>query len=103
VLNFVEVFVMHRIPTRRQFVKHTALLGAYVWTTGRCRSAGTPDSEQLPLAEFAKLHRELQPPKDEPWRTIPWKMSIADACRLASKEKKPLVMRVRSGHPLGCV
>jgi hypothetical protein len=90
-------------PDRRQFVKHSALIGACLWTSGRCWSADTQDSEELSLAEFAKLHRELQPPRDEPWRTIPWKMSIVDACRLAAKEKKPLVMRVRSGHPLGCV
>jgi hypothetical protein len=94
---------MHRYPNRRQFVKHTALLGACLCTTGRGRSADTQEAEELSLAEFKKLHRELQPPSDEPWRTIPWKMSIADACRLAVKEKKPLVMRVRSGHPLGCV
>jgi hypothetical protein len=30
-------------------------------------------------------------------------MSITDACLLAAKQKKPLMMRVRSGHPLGCV
>ena len=29
--------------------------------------------------------------------------TTTDACRLAAREKKPLVMRVRSGHPLGCV
>jgi hypothetical protein len=94
---------MHRSPTRREFVQQSALLGASLWTTGRCRSADTRDTEELSLAEVARLHRDLQPPSDEPWRTIPWKMSIADACRLASQEKKPVVMRVRSGHPLGCV
>lgn len=94
---------MHPYPNRRQFVKHTALIGACLWTTGSGQSADTPDSKEFSLAEFEKLHRELQPPRDEPWRTIPWKISIADACRLAAREKKPLVMRVRSGHPLGCV
>lgn len=54
-------------------------------------------------AEFEKLHRQLQPPAGELWRTIPWKTSILEARALAAKEKKPLVMRVRSGHPLGCV
>jgi hypothetical protein len=94
---------MHHSPNRREFVKHAALIGTCLWTTGRCRSADTPDAEELSPTEFARLHRELQPPRDEPWRTIPWKMSITDACRLAAREKKPLVMRVRSGHPLGCV
>jgi hypothetical protein len=94
---------MRQHPNRRQFVKHTALVGACLWTTNRCRSADAQDTEGLSLAEFEKLHRELQPPRDEPWRTIPWKMSIVAACRLAARDKKPLVMRVRSGHPLGCV
>ena len=94
---------MHHRLDRRQFVKHTALFGACLWTAGRCQAADTQDTEGLALAEFNKLHRELQPPRDEPWRTIPWKMSITDACLLAAKEKKPLMMRVRSGHPLGCV
>jgi hypothetical protein len=102
-MNFVEVSVMHRYPNRRQFVKHTALAGAWLWTSGHGQAAETQATEGLSLAEFEKLHRELQPPRDEPWRTIPWKMSIAEACRQAAREKKPLVMRVRSGHPLGCV
>jgi hypothetical protein len=54
-------------------------------------------------AEFEKIHRQLQPPGDELWSTIPWKTSLVDARALAAKEKKPIVMRVRSGHPLGCV
>jgi hypothetical protein len=54
-------------------------------------------------AEFEKLHQQLQPAAGELWRTIPWKTSILEGRALAAKEKKPLVMRVRSGHPLGCV
>ena len=59
--------------------------------------------EGLTDAEFEKLHRQLQPPEGELWRTVPWKTSILEARALGAKEKKPLVMRVRSGHPLGCV
>ena len=54
-------------------------------------------------AEFDKLHQFLRLPPDEPWRTIPWETEIADACARAAKEKKPVALRVRSGHPLGCV
>ena len=57
----------------------------------------------LDQAEFERLHKSLQLPPDEPWRTIPWETEIADACARAAKEKKPVVLRVRSGHPLGCV
>jgi hypothetical protein len=59
--------------------------------------------EPLSLAEFEKLHSALQPPKDELWQSIPWQVSVLEARRLAAKEKKPIVMRVRAGHPLGCV
>jgi hypothetical protein len=58
---------------------------------------------ELTDAEFRKLHEQLQPPRDELWRSIPWQMSLLDASALAAREKKPLVVRVRSGHPLGCV
>ena len=57
----------------------------------------------LTQAEFEKLHRELQPPPGELWRTIPWQTEILDARAQAAKEKKPIFMLVRSGHPLGCV
>jgi hypothetical protein len=57
----------------------------------------------LDQAEFEKMHRALQLPTDEPWRTIVWETEITEACARAAKEKKPVVLRVRSGHPLGCV
>jgi hypothetical protein len=63
-------------------------------------SAAPPVLDQ---AEFEKLHKALQLPVDEPWRTIPWETEITDACARAGKEKKPVALRVRSGHPLGCV
>ncbi len=62
-----------------------------------------PAAEELTEADFRKLHEQLQPPPNELWRTIPWQMSLLDARDLAIKEKKPLVIRVRAGHPLGCV
>jgi hypothetical protein len=57
----------------------------------------------LSEAEFEKLHRELQPPSGELWRTIPWKTTLLDARNQAIQDKKPIFMLVRSGHPLGCV
>ena len=56
----------------------------------------------LTQEEFQKLHRELQP-AEEAWRALPWHTSILEARAQAAKEKKPIYMLVRSGHPLGCV
>ncbi|MEO8496350.1 MAG: hypothetical protein ABI614_14880 [Planctomycetota bacterium] len=57
---------------------------------------------ELSDAEFRRLHEELQPAADEPWRTIPWKISVLDAQRAAAKEKKPIFIWAMDGHPLGC-
>lgn len=56
----------------------------------------------LSLADFEKLHKQLQPPRDELWRSIPWQISIVEARELAAKEKKPIFVWVASGEPLGC-
>ncbi len=61
----------------------------------------------LPAAEFSetefrRLHRELQPADDEPWRTIPWKIALLDAQQTAATEKKPIFIWAMDGHPLGC-
>ncbi|HLF93191.1 MAG TPA: hypothetical protein VJB14_07010 [Planctomycetota bacterium] len=56
----------------------------------------------LSLPEFEKLHREVHPPKDERWRSIPWKVSVVEAREQAVKEGKPLFVWVASGEPLGC-
>ena len=57
----------------------------------------------LDVREFERLHAHLRPPAEEGWSSIAWKTSLAQACVLAVREKKPLFMVVRSGHPLGCV
>ena len=53
-------------------------------------------------ADFEKLHKELTAAK-EPWQTMPWQLSLVEACEQAAKENKPVYMLCRSGHPLGCV
>jgi hypothetical protein len=60
-----------------------------------------PAEEKLTEEEFKELHDELQP-KDEPWRTIPWKIDLLNAQQIAAKEKKPLFIWAMDGHPLGC-
>jgi hypothetical protein len=53
-------------------------------------------------ADFKRLQTQLQPGADEPWRTIPWKISLLDAQKTAAKEKKPIFIWAMDGHPLGC-
>jgi hypothetical protein len=56
----------------------------------------------LSETEFQKLHKELRPAPDEPWRSIPWHISLLEAQRTAAAEKKPIFIWAMDGHPLGC-
>jgi hypothetical protein len=60
-------------------------------------------ADGLSDTEFAELHRQLEPPAEEGWSSIPWKTSLVQACVQAARQKKPLLMVCRAGHPLGCV
>ena len=53
-------------------------------------------------AEFANLRAELAPDDADAWQQVPWQTSLAQAVRVAAREKRLLVMVVRSGQPLGC-
>ena len=64
--------------------------------------AQEPAQKGLSVAEFEKLHTELQPPRDELWRTIPWHVSILEGRAAAARTGKPLFVWVASGEPLGC-
>jgi len=66
------------------------------------RASAADQPAGLSVADFDKLHKELQPPKDELWRSIPWHVSIVEAREAAAKEKKPIFVWVASGEPLGC-
>ena len=59
-------------------------------------------AEPLTDAKFDELLKVLQPPRNEAWRTIPWKISLLDAQRIAAKENKPIFIWAMDGHPLGC-
>ena len=56
----------------------------------------------LTEAEFEDLHKSLKPTGDEPWRTIPWRVSVLDAQRAAAAQQKPIFIWAMDGHPLGC-
>lgn len=59
-------------------------------------------ADDLDEAEFRRLHEELQPDQDSPWRSIPWKISLLEAQRVAAAEQKPIFIWAMDGHPLGC-
>ena len=58
--------------------------------------------EELTNERFLELHKKLQPGADEPWRTIPWKITLLNAQKTAAAERKPIFIWAMDGHPLGC-
>jgi hypothetical protein len=59
--------------------------------------------KSLPQEEFTKLHAAVAPKGDgERWTEIPWESDLIVAQQRAAREKKPLLMWVMDGHPLGC-
>jgi hypothetical protein len=60
------------------------------------------EAGDLTEAGFRRLHRELQPAPDEPWRSIPWKIELLEAQWTAVAENKPIFIWAMDGHPLGC-
>jgi hypothetical protein len=74
-----------------------------VLTIGVVGSGVGDPTARLSVEEFQKLHTEVRPPKDEVWRTIPWKLSLLEAQRLAATEQKPIFVWAMAGNPLACV
>ena len=80
-----------------------------VGLTACLRAAPLPNGLQTPktatttlsAAEFQKLHAALAP-QGERWEEIPWETDLGAARQRAAREKKPLLMWIMDGHPLGC-
>ena len=66
------------------------------------KAPAAPDTDRLTDANFTTLYDALQPPKVEPWKSIPWHISIVEAARQAEKEGKPVFLWQADGWPLGC-
>lgn len=59
--------------------------------------------ERLEAAEFAALHARVLPgEEDAQWLQIPWETDLLAARERAARERKPLLLWVMDGHPLGC-
>jgi len=79
-------------------------LGLYIlagWLMGMWSVTALSGAE-LNESEFRKLQQQLQPSADALWRTIPWKITLLEAQRVAIQEKKPIFIWAMDGHPLGC-
>ena len=74
-----------------------------IWLTSIfCGILSIQAHAQLDQADFEKLHADLQPDTTEPWRQIPWTISVLGAQRIAAAEGKPIFIWAMDGHPLGC-
>lgn len=49
----------------------------------------------------AALRAAVKPPR-EGWTRIPWHTDLDAARRQAARQKKPLLLWIMDGHPLGC-
>jgi hypothetical protein len=78
-----------------------ALTSATVVLPPSARSDEAPEARSRQIPVELRSSNASTPP-DEPWQTIPWKVSIVEARREALEDKRPLLMLSRSGHPLGC-
>src|ERR1700694_5247650 len=94
--------------TRIRLAALNAVAVGSIWLAG---SAGSPEKQKAPAApdtgrltdaNFPTIYEALQPPKVEPWKSIPWHILIVEAARQAEKEGKPIFLWQADGWPLGC-
>ena len=86
----------------KHFIPSPALLRPALLCVSILCATGLAKAADLTQADFEKLHKQLQPAPDEPWRTIPWKISLLDAQAAAAEQQKPIFIWAMDGHPLGC-
>jgi hypothetical protein len=58
--------------------------------------------DRLTDADFPTIFDAVQPPRVEPWKSIPWHISIVEAAQQAEREGKPVFLWQADGWPLGC-
>src|SRR5262249_23184859 len=88
---------------RAMSMTHLKIGAALFLTVGVVGSGVGEPTARLSVEEFQKLHQEVRPPKDERWRSIPWKLSLLEAQRVAASEQKPIFVWAMAGNPLACV
>lgn len=67
-----------------------------------CTAADPAAELTLTDSRYQDLLQQLQPDREAPWLTIPWKIDLLDAQHQAAREHKPIFIWAMDGHPLGC-
>ena len=65
-------------------------------------AAARGDEPAFSRAEFERLREELNL-KNQPWATIPWKVTLTEARESAARQGKPIFLVVNTGNCLGFV
>ncbi|MGQ0553361.1 MAG: hypothetical protein ACT4PU_09085 [Planctomycetota bacterium] len=57
----------------------------------------------LGMASFEAWHAHIAPqPAELAWASLPWRTSYAEGLAAAQEQRRPLLLWVMNGHPLGC-
>ena len=70
-------------------------------TTTMRMIAGLEDPTDGQILIDGKPVNDLEP-KDETWKTIPWRTNLIDAQNDAAEQGKPIFIWAMDGNPLGC-
>jgi hypothetical protein len=96
---------MKKLAALSLLIAATAAGASTEWASCTLGGVTVPgfSAKTLPAPQFAKLHSAVAPSgAAERWTAIPWASDLQEARRKAIQEKKPLLMWIMDGHPLGC-
>jgi hypothetical protein len=81
----------------------TALLGATLLCLGGCTDEPDAGSARLNADTLAGWQSYLEPDSDElAFQRIPWLPTYVEGVHRADTERRPLLLWIMNGHPLGC-
>jgi hypothetical protein len=83
----------------------TTIVTAMLLAAGIAASADQQPAPQPPplSVEYSKLRDLVLPnPREQSFRTIPWRISVLQGIVDAQKNDKPVMLVLMNGHPLGC-
>jgi hypothetical protein len=95
---------MSVMPRRHlQRLATCALIAACLLASSRYFSSEGQTAEPIKPADFAELHKLIQPTEEESaWLSIGWGTDLWQARETAAAEGKPILRWEMDGHPLGC-